>query len=326
MRTLITKPAKGERARDASIVTVHLDVYAPADTPDTQPERTLFSSKPDGLRFVLGFTQHAEVLERAVLGLEPGAVADVVCTDVDAATDPILGITPPPLSDAAVAMVTEAQHKIFAAQAGSSIVPERNAECAREARAWRPPATMTRWRVRVDSVAPGVVPVDITQPRERLDWSAQQKRWAGELYGTGQHARARRRYKKALLDLEIPTQWDELSNIERNRMRVALQLNIALCALKCAAYDEAISQCERVLKTDPKNVKALFRRGCAHLKKPGHVNGLALGLEDLRRAHGLEPQNREVATKLAQARAQQKIVDKEQAATFGKMLQGGEVV
>ena len=31
--------------------------------------------------------------------------------------------------------------------------------------------------------------MDIRQPRERLDWSAQQKRWAGERYGAGQHAR-----------------------------------------------------------------------------------------------------------------------------------------
>ena len=46
---------------------------------------------------------------------------------------------------------------------------------------------------------------------------------------------------------------------------------------------------DEALLLDKENVKALFRRGQAHLLRPDHINGLALALEDLGRAAQLEP-------------------------------------
>jgi len=45
--------------------------------------------------------------------------------------------------------------------------------------------------------------------------------------------------------------------------RLALHLNIAACALRTADYDNAVFHATRALRTDPKNVKALFRRASA---------------------------------------------------------------
>jgi hypothetical protein len=75
-----------------------------------------------------------------------------------------------------------------------------------------------------------------------------------------------------------------------------------------------------VLEADPTNVKALFRRGQAHFLRPSHINGLALALEDLRRAAELEPGDTGVRSMLARARAQQKSLDQKDASMFGRML------
>jgi len=64
---------------------------------------------------------------------------------------------------------------------------------------------------------------------------------------------------QALLDLEIPTDWTaEEFLLKRNQLRLALHLNIALCAVKDGEgrWDEAIWHSSRALKIDNKNVKA----------------------------------------------------------------------
>ena len=95
------------------------------------------------------------------------------------------------------------------------------------------------------------------------------------------YMRAMRHYKKALLDLETPCEWyQEEHIIERNQLRLQLHLNTALCGLKVPPerqfpnlqapkihfdpHHDAIFHCTRVLDVDKRNVKALYRRACAH--------------------------------------------------------------
>jgi tetratricopeptide (TPR) repeat protein len=112
-----------------------------------------------------------------------------------------------------------------------------------------------------------------------------------------------------MLDLEIPTQWSPETNIERNRLRLSLHLNIAACCLRTRDYVGAIFHATRALRTQPKNVKALFRRGSAHLALfRERATALDAALADLEMARQLEPENREVANKLLEARAKQKQV------------------
>ena len=56
----------------------------------------------------------------------------------------------------------------------------------------------------------------------------------------------------------------------------ALRLNYAACLLKLGDFKTVIVQCSEVLKRDPENVKALFRRGVAYMK-------LGRDLEDARK-------------------------------------------
>mmetsp|Transcript_1258 Transcript_1258/g.1552 ORF Transcript_1258/g.1552 Transcript_1258/m.1552 type:complete len:158 (-) Transcript_1258:143-616(-) len=148
-----------------------------------------------------------------------------------------------------------------------------------------------------------------------------QKNFGTALFQKGFFARACRRYKKAMLDLEIPTEWTPETNIERNKLRLSLHLNIAACCLRTHDYESVIFHTTRALRTEPTNVKALFRRGCAHLALFNEkATSLDLALADLSRSKQIEPHNKEVAAKLAEAKARQKQVDGEAASVFSRML------
>ena len=267
-----------------------------------------------------GRTQHAEALERGVLGLLPGAVADVVCGDADAGCDSELGIAQPPLSEA---LKQRARERWEAEQRAK---PPRLVEPSEPPPPPPPPPTsLARWRIRVDYVSEGVIPMEL-HGRTRLQWCEEAKEWANMFFKRGDVARASRKYKKAMLDLEVPTQWSVEDNVKRNQLRVALHLNVAACGLRAVdvfgavRYDDTVAHASRVLEVDPRNVKALFRRGQAHLLRPDHINGLALALEDLGRAAQLEPDNAPVKSMLAKARAQQKALDQRDATMCGRML------
>ena len=117
----VTTAGSGVIVREGSECTVHFSVHAPTEVsmashcrspslghpPPLLPtmqngEVLLFDSSVahrDGVTFVPGRTLHAEALERGVLGLHPGSIADVVCVDAAAGSDSELGIVQPPLPD-----------------------------------------------------------------------------------------------------------------------------------------------------------------------------------------------------------------------------------
>jgi len=143
MRTQITRGV-GEDARDGSQVLLHFTVHAPDEKGGETLVYDSSTAAPSGLRFTMGETLHAEVLERGVLGMPPGSVVNVICTDVDAGSDTVLRIAPPALGPIATEKVIMISKKDFGAKIGASIMPDRNKELLDEARAWIAPASMTR--------------------------------------------------------------------------------------------------------------------------------------------------------------------------------------
>ena len=168
---LIRTEGFGCAVREGAEVVVRFSVHAPGPGGRHGPaEILLYDSDhgfPHGLCMAHGRTLHAEALDRGLLGLKEGSVADLFCLEAAAAADSVLGIEQPvpvePLPDA--------------------------------------PEGVTRWRLRLESVASADTPQEMDGAR-RLAFCEESKAFGSELFRAGLHERASRRYKKAMLDLE----------------------------------------------------------------------------------------------------------------------------
>jgi len=81
---------------------------------------------------------------------------------------------------------------------------------------------------------------------------------------------------------------------EKNRIVLATHLNLALCYLKTDQNLLARDECTKALELDPKNEKALFRRGQAHL-------GLAspeIAIKDFQEVLNVQPKNIAASTQI----------------------------
>jgi hypothetical protein len=343
MRTIQTE-GTGPEAREGSMVVVHFEVSQPGDDGKLYE---IFRSKdkyPQGLRFEYGRNLYSEALERTIAFCKPGSVIDSLCTDPEMSADPTLGIVAKKIPEGACEKWQHPRGPVGNAQGAIAETPMFEPKPEDVPPRWRPSEYVTLFHVRLDSVTEGVIPMH-QDSHERIEWVAQRKAWASELYKRGLHARALRHYKKAMLDLETPVEWlNEAHVVERNQLRTQLHLNVAACGLKMSLVKpypnlstpktywdphlDVIHHCSRVLRVDKHNVKALYRRALAHLMIPSerHINGLALALEDLSLAHKLEPDNGEVLHELKRARGLQKQVDQQQQGLFTKMIGTGELV
>ena len=343
MRT-ISIEGEGEECREGSVVNVHFEVSQPGD--DGQLYEIYKSKKdfPNGLRFEYGRSLYSEALERTLLFCKPGSVIDSFCTCPEMSTDHALNIFPRKLPEGAMHQWQHPGGPVGNAQGAMAPPPMIQPKEEDTPPRWAPPRYVTLFHVRLDSVSPGAIPM-YQNSYERVDWVSQRKAWASELFKRGWYARAMRGYKKAMLDLETPLEWLlEEHLVERNQLRLQLHLNVAACGIKLPVVKsypnlstpktywdpqhDAISHCTRVLRVDPENVKALFRRAVAHLLLPPerHINGLHLALEDLRRAVELDPQNADVKRELKRAKGLQKELDLVESGRFSKMIGNGEVV
>ena len=93
-------------------------------------------------------------------------------------------------------------------------------------------------------------------------------------------------------------------------------LNEAMCHLKLEEPGKAESACSKVIKEDPDNVKALFRRAQA-LSKMGEPNK---ALSDLKRAAEIEPANTDVRTLFQSIKEEAKKSDSQMKGLYAKMM------
>lgn len=92
---------------------------------------------------------------------------------------------------------------------------------------------------------------------------------------------------------------------ERERLRVALFLNLAACQLKLGQNTHVVDNCSKVLAQEPNNVKALYRRGVASK----NIGDLDQAWEDLLAARRLEPGNRAVQEQLREVGRRRQVQD-----------------
>jgi len=101
-----------------------------------------------------------------------------------------------------------------------------------------------------------------------------------------------------------------------HKLAVNLLTNLAACFLKTGEEEQARDKCSEALNLDPNSVKALFRRGQAHLA----LGNYELVLKDIARLLELEPENKAAEQMRRSVEAGMKKSVVQEKAMFSKMF------
>jgi len=168
--------------------------------------------------------------------------------------------------------------------------------------------------------------VDVTNPKnhydltvpEKIELAKANKEKGNKAYKEGKYIRAISKYEAAIRPIEYDKNFDEDLKKESKEMKRVIWLNIAAVSLKQAEYLKAISNCGKVLETDPTNIKALFRRSQAYMHRSDFVEAE----QDIKLAHSLQPGNRDVIAQYKRLRQCMKSSSQREAEMYSAMFQG----
>ncbi|GAQ90836.1 Tetratricopeptide repeat domain containing protein [Klebsormidium nitens] len=140
-----------------------------------------------------------------------------------------------------------------------------------------------------------------TGARRQYDLKVAQKLKAegNQLVSSGKHGEASQKYLKAKSNLEGH------ESVEARTLKTSCSLNLLICYLRTGQNEEAVREGSEVLRTDPSNLKALYRRGQAHRA----LGKLQLALTDLKKASQIDPDDetvRNAAQEVKEALAKQR--------------------
>ncbi|RZC50360.1 hypothetical protein C5167_018788 [Papaver somniferum] len=151
---------------------------------------------------------------------------------------------------------------------------------------------------------------------QKLEYAAKRKEEGNVYFKAGKYKRASLRYDMAAKYVEFESTFDEEQKKAGHFFKVTCQLNNASCKIKLKEFREAAALCTKVLKLEPSNIKALFRRAQAYME----TIDLDLAELDLKKALEIDPDNREVTTQLLRLKNLRTFHDKKDAALYANMM------
>ncbi|KAN0041907.1 hypothetical protein ACTFIV_004461 [Dictyostelium citrinum] len=108
---------------------------------------------------------------------------------------------------------------------------------------------------------------------------------------------------------------DEEDTLSKNLVLV-LTNNIAICNMKLGKFNRSIDLLDQVLKSEPNNVKALYRRGKCLIAEKQYVHAE----EDLEKALALSPGDKEIVAELKNCKQKLNDFKKIEAKAYSKMF------
>jgi len=151
---------------------------------------------------------------------------------------------------------------------------------------------------------------------EKVGFGTSRKEMGSTLFKRGRTALALERYKKvAEMFSYTDSMKDETMKTKAKELKRLCELNKAACFLKLKEYAEAKKACETVLKDEPNNVKAMFRKAQACYE----MTDIQDCMRDLKRLIEIDAQNKEARTLMKKAQVAQKEDDKKSKGLFTNM-------
>merc|ERR1712187_201745 len=123
------------------------------------------------------------------------------------------------------------------------------------------------------------------------------------------------RYKKIADMFNYVDNMGDENKMKAKELKRACELNKAFCFLKLSEHSEAKGCCNGVLKDDPSNAKALFRRAQADVVLKNFTDAM----NDLRKVIDGDASNVEAKRLLLEAKKGQKQVDAQAKGMYSKM-------
>ncbi|GFR42389.1 hypothetical protein Agub_g3261, partial [Astrephomene gubernaculifera] len=132
-----------------------------------------------------------------------------------------------------------------------------------------------------------------------INASNQLKQEGNQLHSRGEYGKAVEKYERAKSNIE------SLTSQEARDLARACTLNLSSCYLNLKQYDKCLEQCNQVLSGEPDNLKALYRRGQAHMGSGAWLEAAADLERALRLAKETDPsQTQPIRDKLQETKDQ----------------------
>lgn len=152
---------------------------------------------------------------------------------------------------------------------------------------------------------------------ERLDRAVARKSDASRLFQEKRMRLAAKHYEEMASFFVRPEDFKEQQG-EATELRRVAHLNRAACMLQLQEMQKAKDLCDMVLKEEPEQPKALFRRAKALTALKEHQ----AALEDVKRLRDLEPKNLAAQKLLREVKEELRRQDRDSSETFSKMCTG----
>lgn len=154
-------------------------------------------------------------------------------------------------------------------------------------------------------------------PPERLERAVARRHLAGRLFQAQRLRLAAKHYQEIASFLARPEDFKE-QRAEALELRRVAFLNEAACMLQLGEMSHVKDLCDKVLKEEPEQPKALFRRAKALLALKEHQ----AAVEDLQRLKEVDPSNVAGQRLLREAKEELRKQDRVSSKTYSKMCAG----
>eukprot|EP01118_Nematostelium_gracile_P009378 TRINITY_DN3152_c0_g1_i1.p1 TRINITY_DN3152_c0_g1~~TRINITY_DN3152_c0_g1_i1.p1 ORF type:complete len:207 (+),score=76.77 TRINITY_DN3152_c0_g1_i1:117-737(+) len=152
---------------------------------------------------------------------------------------------------------------------------------------------------------------------QKLETAAKEKEKGNQFFAAQDNSNALYHYNCAMMYVKVLIGATPEETKKAEAIKVAVLNNMATVHLKLNRFTKCVSCCDQVLQIESNNIKALFRRGKAHLA----LNDLDRAESDLNKAAELDPNDKMIQRELLVLKKKNKEQDKKQQKFYSNLFE-----